>query len=75
MKIKFDENSQNSVSRLKEKLDFLENDPRSLNLLKDVDLCDINHTLFKCEEEELGNTNKKRGNYEFNEYLILFFSI
>jgi hypothetical protein len=33
------------------------------NLIPDFKLCDINSILYKCEQEELDNTLKKRGNY------------
>ncbi len=54
--------------KLNKNLEFLEKNKCSKNLLKDTDLCDFNHALFKCENEELNNTFNKRGNYEFQKY-------
>ena len=38
------------------------------NLTKNADLCDINLVLYKCEREELDNTNRQRGCYGFDNF-------
>ena len=38
------------------------------NLTKNVDLCDINLVLYKCEREELDNTKGERGCYGFDNF-------
>lgn len=75
MKVKFDNNAKNAIVKINENLDFLENNPMSFNLIKNSDIADFNHFLFKCEAEELSNTNRIRGNYEFQEYIFNKFFI
>jgi hypothetical protein len=67
LKIKFEDNVKNSILKLNEKIDYLDNNASSMNLIKNADLCDLNHALYKCEPEELANTGNKGGNYEFKE--------
>ena len=38
------------------------------NLTSNMDICDINLILYKCEKEELDNTKGQRGNYAFDKF-------
>ena len=38
------------------------------NLMANLDICDINLILYKCEKEELDNTKGQRGNYAFDKF-------
>jgi hypothetical protein len=45
---------------LRKNIDYFNLENFNFNL----DLSDINNILYRCEKEELDNTDNKRGNYE-----------
>jgi len=67
LKIKFEDKLNSAIIKLNQTLDYLQDYSTSNEFIKNADLCDLNHALFKCEKEELANTYNKRGNYEFPE--------
>ena len=62
LKIKHYEETTNSLLKIRESIENLQslfyNDKINLSVV------DINHILYKCEKEELYNTNGKRGVYD-----------
>ena len=66
LKYKLNEKERKIVSNLEKILRKMYDEWPTLT--KDVDISDINLVLYKCEKEELDNTNGKRGTYSFEGY-------
>ena len=66
LKYRIIDGARNALFNIEKDLNEMYDDWK--NLTKDVDLCDINLVLYKCEKEELDNTNKKRGTYAFEKF-------
>jgi glycogen debranching enzyme len=57
---------QKEIQLLRDNINFLAE--RGGSLISEFNLCDLNGILYKCEKEELDNSNGKRGNYEIPQY-------
>ena len=66
LKYRLSDDARNALFNIERGLNEMYDDWK--NLTKEVDLCDINLVLYKCEKEELDNTNKKRGTYAFEKF-------
>ena len=64
LKFKLTDEVRNSLINIENEINQMNNDWQ--NLTSDIDLCDINLILYKCEKEELDNTKGQRGNYAFD---------
>jgi glycogen debranching enzyme len=68
LKIKHSSLVKEAITTLTKSLEYISQDQAPSILIDGFDMCDINSSLYKCETEELDNTNKKRGNYEIRDY-------
>ena len=66
LKFKLTDEVRNALINIEREISQLNNDWK--NLTKNVDLCDINLVLYKCEREELDNTKGERGTYGFDNF-------
>ena len=66
LKFKLTDEVRNSLVNIEKEISELNNNWKSLT--QNVDLCDINLVLFKCEREELDNTKGERGTYGFENF-------
>ena len=64
LKFKLTDEVRNSLINIEKEINQINNDWK--NLTSNIDLCDINLILYKCEKEELDNTKGQRGNYAFD---------
>ena len=55
LKFKLTDEVRNSLINIEKGINRINNDWK--NLTQNLDLCDINLVLYKCEREELDNTN------------------
>ena len=66
LKFKLTDEVRNALVNIEELIAQMNNDWK--NLTQNVDLCDINLVLFKCDKEELDNTKGQRGTYAFENF-------
>ena len=66
LKFKLTDEVRNSLINIEKGINRINNDWK--NLTQNLDLCDINLVLYKCEREELDNTKGERGNYSFDNF-------
>ena len=66
LKFKLTEEVRNSLIYIEKEINQINNDWKSLT--QNLDLCDINLVLYKCEREELDNTRGERGTYSFDNF-------
>lgn len=66
LKIRHAPRTKEAIVNIRNSLNYLSNKGESL--MNEFDLCDLNHALYKCEKEDLDNTNGKRGVYEVKGY-------
>ena len=66
LKFKLTDEVRNALINIEKEISQINNDWK--NLTKNVDLCDINLVLYKCEREELDNTKGERGAYSFDNF-------
>ena len=66
LKFKLTDEVRNALINIEKDINQINNDWK--NLTKDIDLCDINLVLYKCEKEELDNTKGERGTYGFDNF-------
>ena len=66
VKYKLEDSVKNALIHLEKSFQKTENDWNDLT--QNVDLCDINYVLDKCEAEERDDTKGKRGTYNFDNF-------
>ena len=66
LKFKLTDEVRYSLINIEKEINQINNDWK--NLTSNMDICDINLILYKCEKEELDNTKGKRGNYAFDKF-------
>ena len=66
LKFKLTDEVRNSLINIEKEINQINNDWE--NLTSNMDICDINLILYKCEKEELDNTKGQRGNYAFDKF-------
>ena len=66
LKFKLTDEVRNSLINIEKGINRINIDWK--NLTQNLDLCDINLVLYKCEREELDNTKGERGNYSFDNF-------
>ena len=72
LKFKLTDEVRNALVNIEKDISQINNDWK--NLTKNVDLCDINLVLYKCEREERDNTNGERGTYGFDNFGLLCYA-
>ena len=66
LKFKLTDEVRYSLINIEKEINQINNDWK--NLTSNMDICDINLILYKCEKEELDNTKGQRGNYAFDKF-------
>ena len=66
LKFKLTDEVRNALINIENDINKINKDWK--NLMANVDICDINLILYKCEKEELDNTKGQRGNYAFDNF-------
>ena len=66
LKYKLTDEVRNALVNIEREINQMNNDWKALT--QDIDLCDINLVLYKCEKEEKDNTKGERGTYSFEKF-------
>ena len=66
LKFKLQDEVRNSLINIEKEINQINSDWK--NLTNNLDICDINLILYKCEKEEKDNTKGQRGNYAFDNF-------